>query len=260
MKDKRNNLTSYKANMSGHYRGSKYILAILAAILFLLVVWCICLVAGAFSEIKQVVVEGEAPYPDSRIIAVSGIQEGSKNRTVDFDEARLDILDKLTYISDVKIKRKVGGKVIIKVTSDSASYITNISNDYFVISDDFRILGFAGDVTLETEPQFIKFPTVKKAMIGSDVVFYEDTSYVSEFINIINNSSIFAAVTSIDVSDKYSVSVVYNDQHIVRFGEIKDMDTKLRKLDRVLNSDVMSGLEKSIIDISNASDPSINPQ
>jgi len=256
MKDKRNNFTS----TTEHRRGSKYILAVIAAILFLLIVWCVCLVAGAFSQIKQIVVEGDSPYLESRIIAVSGIQEGSRSRSVDFDEARSDILNNLTYISEVKIKNKIGGKVIIKVTSDQASYITNISNDYFVISDDFRVLGSAGDVTLEAEPQFINLPTVKKAMIGSGIEFYGDSSYISEFIDIINNSSIAAFVTSIDVSDKYNIRVMYNDQHVVRFGEIKDMDTKLRKLNMILNSDVMNGMEKSIIDISNASDPKINPQ
>ena len=256
MRDKSNNFTI----TTEHHRGSKYILAVIAAVLFLLIVWCVCLVAGAFSKIKQIVVEGDSPYTESRIIAVSGIQEGSRSKSIDFDESMSDILNNLTYISEVKIKKKLGGKVIIKVTSDQASYITNISNDYFVISEDFRILGFAGDVNVETEPRFISLPMVKQAIMGFDIEFYEDTSYVSEFIDIINNSSIAAFVTSIDVSDKYNVSVMYNDQHVVRFGEIKDMDTKLRKLNMILNSDVINGLEKSIIDVSNASDPKINPQ
>ena len=257
--DGKNNILN-KSNISVHHKASKYILAAVFAALFLLVVWGICIVAGTFSDIEQIVVDGNSPYSDSQIIAVSGIVVGSKTKALDADRAERDILNNLTYVADVKIKKRGGGQVIIRITPAQPAYISNISNEYYVISNDFKVLGIAGDIVLEQEPWFIKFPLIKRSLVGTEVVFYEDVSYIDEFIDIIQASPIAQSITSVDVSDKYNLSVIYDGCHIIRFGEIKDMDAKFRKLDMVLNSDMAADLESAIIDISNVSNPIISPR
>ena len=260
MDERKVKLNNDKLHKMAHRRESKYILTAFVVVLFLLVVWGICIVAGSFSEVKKITVNGDSPYSENQIIAVAGIQKGSKLNRIDSRKSESDILDNLTYIVDVKIKKKLGGNVVIDVTSDQASYISNISNDYFVMSDNFRVLGYAGDFVLDDSTVFIELPPVKKALVGDDVIFYEDTSYIFEFIDIMSGSSIAHGIISFDVSDRYNLSVVYDDCYVIRFGEMKDMDAKLRKLDVVLNSDAMAGLDKAIIDISDISAPSVTPQ
>ena len=260
MNDKNNTINNYKKIPTEHRRSSRYILAVLVTILFLLIIWGICLAIGSFVEVKQIIVEGKSPYSESQIIAVSGIEVGVKKKSIDIKETESDILKKLHYISDVKIKKKIGGVILIAVTSDQVSYVTDIANDYFVMSDSFRILGLAGDISFDEEPVFINLPRVKQAMIGSSVVFYEDLEYIDQFLDIINDSLLENHITSVDVSDRYNISIIYDDCYEIRFGELKNIDVKLRKLDLILTGDILDGVEKAIIDVSDTSNTIVKPR
>ena len=78
----------------------KRILIILAALLLILSIWCVCMMIGSFGTVKNIIVQGEAPYSDERIIAVSGIEQGIKIKHIDSQDAENAILDFLPCIAN----------------------------------------------------------------------------------------------------------------------------------------------------------------
>ncbi|MBQ9080512.1 MAG: FtsQ-type POTRA domain-containing protein [Clostridia bacterium] len=242
-----------------HRRLSRYILAVVAALLLLLVIWGICTVVGAFATVGKIVVKGESPYAEDRIIAVSGIETGMRKNKINAEVAETEILNNLPCISEVNIRKKLGGVIEIRITSENVRYLTSIADDYYVVSDSFRLLGLSGTVAANDSIVMISLPFVKRAIVGQRIEYYEDTEYIGEFVSVLEDSELDGGIDSIDVSDKYKLEVLYDGKYTIRIGELKNMDEKLRMIYLMLEDEVLSEGIAAIFDVSDISKPTIQP-
>ncbi len=242
-----------------HRKSSKYILAALLAVVFVLIVWIVCSVVNSFIKVKEISVEGESIYTAEQIIAASGMEIGSKRNKIDVGAVEDKLLGSMSFLADVDIKIKLNGKAVINITDEDISYYSNIAGSFYVMSSEFKLLGLSGDLVSRPNAIIIELPRIKKALVGSIVEFYEDTEYINVFVQSIDTSFISDSVTVIDVSDKYDLSVECGDKYIISFGDSKNLDKKMDRVQILTASTAIKDMPKVSIDVSDISNPTVKP-
>lgn len=243
-----------------HRRASRWILSAILALLFVLAVWCICVLVGSFLKVKAISVEGMSVYTDKEIIAVSGIEIGDKKKSIDAYEAETQMLARLPYIADISVKKKIGGEIIIYVTAEHPSYIVNIANDYYVMSSSFKVLGITGDRLIDQRLVLLELPNVKRALIGSAAEFYEDVDYITGMIELLKQTSLWQDVTAVDASDKYRLSFECTDKMLIDLGEYKDIRDKLLKIEELLDDEKITQYSEFTVDVSDLGNVTVKPR
>lgn len=253
-----NNVNKNELPVQHHRKSSKYILATIMTALFILIVWGICLIFNSFITVKEIEVKGESIYTPEQIIAASGIAVGDKRNKIDVGAVEESIMESMSFLAHVKVKIKAKGIALISITPEEIAYCSDIAGVYYVMSDEFRILGVSGEMAYRPESIIVKLPKVKKALVGDKVEFYDDIEYVTFFVEEIDKSFLSGNVTAIDVSDRYDLSVTYNN-FVIDFGDSKNIPKKINKAQMLVNSDVTAGMSMARIDVSDISNSSIKP-
>lgn len=253
-----NKVNKKEAPAQHHRKSSKYILATILTALFILIVWGVCLIFNSFITVKEIEVKGDSIYTPEQIIAVSGIAVGDKRNKIDVGAVEESVLESMSFLAHAEVKIKANGIAVISITSEDIVYCSDIAGVYYVMSDEFKILGVSGEMADRSESVIIKLPKVKKALVGDKVEFYDDIEYVTLFVEEIDKSFLSGNVTVIDVSDRYDLSVTYNN-FVIDFGDSKNIPKKINKAQTLVNSDVASGISKARIDVADISNSSIKP-
>lgn len=240
-----------------HNKWSKYILIFLAALVTVLIVWCICMIVGSLGSVKNITVIGESPYSDEHIIAVSELEVGMKIKYVDTRDIEDSVLDVLPCLSSVSVKKKLGGNIDINITSENIKYVADISGDRYVMSDDFRVLYEYGRIESEHIPLSVAMPDIKRAIVGKTIEFFDDSTYIDEFIGVLEESALNEKITFIDFSSKYALEILYDDKYTVRFGSLENIELKLEKVYLIMQDSALDGESKAIIDVSDISHPTV---
>ncbi len=235
-----------------HRKESKRILAIISAALLMLVIWGICVLAGSFMKVKKIEVLGSSPYTADEIVSVSGIRCGDNVSKIKKSICEKAILQKLSYISEVKIRSGLFGKITISVRSDKAAYYTLIAGEYYAMSDRFRILGKESNSAAYQSGKliFISLPKIKTALLGDYLAYYDaESEFVQQLIKDIYDSGMFGEVSSIKAESRYDIEITYSKFTII-IGTYKDVASKLRLASQMSNDKVLETAESAILDVS----------
>ena len=252
-----NDTKHFNTSHSNHNKWSKYVLIILAAFVLILVIWCVCMMIGSFGTVKNITVQGETPYSDEHIIAVSNIEQGIKFKHIDSQAVENAILDFLPCISNVSVKKKVSGEVIVSVTPEKIGYVANISGERYVMSDKFRVLCLYGDVEFENDPLNVALPDIKRAIVGQTIEFFDNSDFINDFLEVLGSSQLTDEVTFVDFSDKYNLRVHYKDKYTICFGDLENINLKLQKVYMIMEDTALDSEYKAIIDVSDVSHPTV---
>lgn len=238
-------------NKNSHHTLSKKVLLVFIAFLLLLIVWGLCSIFVSFMKINKIVVEGENKYTESEVIQSGQIEVGMKMNNIDPDVVEKRLMEELTYISSVKVKRGFMGKLNIKITEDIAKYYTQISEDYFCLSTDFRLLETSKDKYDFSDLIYIEFPEIRNAIVGSKISYYDEDfeELIVSFTFDLDNSVLNGKIIAVDVSEKYNLNVLCKDYDVI-FGAYKNMDTKLGYVELMEQDDVVKNRAGVVFDVS----------
>ena len=237
---------------------AKKILLIFVTLIILLIVWGICSIIMSFMKINKIIIDGEVKYTESQITEVCEIEVGMRVNDIDTDDIEKRLIEGLTYISKVKVKCSFFGNIKIYITEDVAKYYTQISEGYFCLSSDFRLLEMSTDKQKFSDLMYIELPAVKSAIVGNMVSYYDETSgeLVRLFVSDLNNSILNNKIISVDASEKYNLSVSCIDYDVI-FGAYKDIETKLGYVELMEKDSVVKEREGVIFDVSNTESATI---
>ena len=114
-----------------------------AGYVFLSLAICLVILVGfsaVYLRVKTVEVEGNVSYTAEQIEAASGIKKGDNLYTVSKQVVMNRILSACPYIEQIQIDRKIPDRMILIVQESQPSYYFELCGEYFVLSEDFRIL------------------------------------------------------------------------------------------------------------------------
>ncbi len=228
------------------------ILGVLSAVFLI-----ICL--AVFFRIEEIEVVGSSRYSEEQILSITGIEEGLSLYEV--SNADLEGLgERLAYIKNAKIVRKLPRTLIIQLTEDEPRYMCELYGEYFVLSDELRVLDRVFDRAKIDGMGLIELvlPEINSAMVGYDLEFSTQISerYVSAYIDALESSPLFKKTTAFDLRDRFNLALIAEGIYLVDFGNGDELNTKLTAVAGMLESEVFSDGVPATID---ANDPSQCP-
>ncbi|MCI8387322.1 MAG: FtsQ-type POTRA domain-containing protein [Clostridiales bacterium] len=207
------------------YSRLSYILILLVlSTLFLI----ICL--AVFFKIKDVEVLGSTRYSTEELLDYCGIETGQSLYEVSSSDLA-GLSDRFSYIRSARLTRKLPHTLIITIVEDEPSYYCELYGEYFVMSQELRVLERSNDEEKLKENGLImlKLPEIDSAIIGHRLTFTSDSDdkYVTAYLNALDSSMLYKRVTAFDLRDKFDLKLICDSIYLVELAGGDDLPTKL---------------------------------
>ncbi len=201
----------------------------------------VCIVV--FFGLKKVEIRGNSRYTEKQILDACGFSPSDNLFGVNLKKAEKNIIKKYPYISKVTFKRVLPSTLVIKVKEDAPSYCAEIYGDYFLLSEDLRIISkhdiYEDIQVLDMPVIYLKLPQVERAVQGERIVFDKDSNYdhLIEFLTELKTQDIYKKTDCIDASDRYHL-VLYTDgsKYRIDIGTMDNLDTKIKFVKKVIET------------------------
>lgn len=214
------------------------IICIIIAILVILVV----LSLTVFFKIEKINIVDNKQYTVNQIEAVLPIEKQKNLFLIDTKGATKKLEEKLPYIYDVKITRKLPSTVNVKITETPQVYsVTNKDKTYTLLDDNFKVL----ESNAEKKPKNcieIKELGLTSTVIGQTATVDKEKKLnnLNEIIRVIKELKLgeTTAIYSKDVNNNF---IVYDNRITIKLGTVENIDAKvysaLTAIDRLNQSD-----------------------
>ncbi|MHC1720981.1 MAG: cell division protein FtsQ/DivIB [Clostridiaceae bacterium] len=226
---------------------------LVVSVLLLTVISILCLKLSYFN-IVNIEVENNKNLSSSKIIEMSRIQKGNNLFYAAILGSEKEI-SKNSYITSVKVKRKLPGTIILSVAEREAMYYNNMGSKYMVIDSKGILLEARTEIS---KMKLIKLDgfDLKKSIIGKQIV-----SSNTKRIQIINTLSemtearkFLANITEVDLTDPMAIIMYYGEIQL-KLGNVEDLEKKLNTAANILQRDELKQAKKGYIDVSFKGNP-----
>ncbi len=213
-----------------------------AGILLLVTILFTIFVYFAFFVISDVEVEGSELYTAEEVVEAAGFAVGDNLYSFHAGRAEELILFHCPQLRSAQISRTVPNSVDIALADDQAVYYAEIYGEMALLSAGLRVLGFAdADAAAESGLTRVVLPAVQNSVAGRVLTFAEERSlrYVRNVLAAAQGSALYGEgrIGTIDVSDEHNVTVTCDKMYILKLGDEKDADLKLRMAYKTIGSD-----------------------
>lgn len=226
--------------------------------LILLAVLLVVFAVGAvaiFFKVSSVTVTGNGEiYSEEEIVEASGIKKGMNIYLVDDDSVVTNLLSAFPYVKTVTVDRNIPSNVTLELRCDLPNYYFEISGEYFVVSRDLRVVQrYTDKEAMKADLPKIKKLTagdIKSAIVGSELIFV-NSSYaksLKELLSVLEATELFDGVSSVDLTDRFNMYVVYDGRLKANIGNSDELALKLRFMNEVVKD---LGEARGTIDIKN---------
>lgn len=182
-----------------------------------------------FFRIDEIKIEcaGELPYSEQEIIAASGISLNENILTCDADGVGDKLSKALPYIGDATVKRSLNGRVLITVELTPGCYSFSLGENIVVVDPDGKVLEHK---TVQSEDVYTEIvgADLSQATPGEKVELVDQGMFtlLDDIYTKLENAGV-SGVTSIDVTDVYDVTIIYDGRITMELGDTNNIDKKL---------------------------------
>lgn len=203
------------------------------SIALVLIISILC--AALFFDLKKTEIRGNEKYSADEILSACDFGENPNLILLNTKNTEKEILNRFPYISQVDFKKVLPSTLIITITEDLPIWCTEISNDWFVLSSDLRIISRHSskeDVDLlGLSLRYISLPEISSAVTGEKVSFVKENNYdyMTSFISELMTYDYFSSVNAIDAEDRYHMALYSeNGRYKILIGSSENLDSKLK--------------------------------
>lgn len=209
-------------------------------ILVLVTAAFLVLASTVLFNIKKFEIVGEAKqYTPREIIEASGVKDNSNMFWMKNQDVEEKIVENLTYIESAKVTKEFPDTLKIEVTQCREAYNVKYEEGYLKVSENGKILS-KSDKPSEGLSVFEGFDpenpvegsTLKSKDEKKDKIFFLTVDVLKKGVDI--------PIIEINMTDKYSIKVNFDDRIVFNAGSWSDMDYKIK-----LAESAISELEKN---------------
>lgn len=231
---KKQSLQRFAKRWKSRKRATRVMYAVLfSVIVFIFILICL----NMFFRVNEIEVVGSARYTTEQLLEYTDLKKGMSLFTVaasDFDSA----LERLPYINNVSITRKLPDTIIVTVNEDEPRYFATLYGEHFVLSRELRLLGRVADKASLEDLGLIElvFPEIDSAIIGENIKFSHSVSekYVKAYLNALETSPLYSRATAFDLRDRFDLALIVSDKYLVDLGNGDELATKLTAVSGML--------------------------
>ena len=212
---------------------------VLAATVIIVAITAAILSLTVFFNIKAIDIYGDSKYSSKQIIKAAGVELDSNLIRLKSKEVEKKIEDKLPYIQNAKIVKKLPTSLEIRVQSAVVAGYIEENGSFSLVSVEGKLLenvktrpeGYAEIIGVSAEN--VKLSQTIKDETGS-------LKSVEKIYSAFNNQS-QNNITKIDVSDSLNMSFVYRNRITVELGSTAELDEKLNFVSKILKDTTKIG-------------------
>ncbi len=185
-------------------------------------------------KIKKIPVSGNHYYSAEEIIAAAGVNAGDELFAFNLNDAKQGILEKCLYIERVTVSSRPAS-IRIEVTEYQNVRYTEFNDVYFSFDENFRVLEKRNS-PFEEFP-YMELPLIKSLSMGGIIKFENeelDLSYIRTLTQALETKGILDSVSSMDVSDRFSLSYTLNGKCSVELGDMSNLEVKLELAEKAI--------------------------
>lgn len=225
-----------QAGAKNKKRRSKATLSAYYTLIFLLVAGVgVLLSLTVLFKTDKIVVVGETPYNNADIIEASGIVLGENIIRANFKDEAERIPNTLLYVETAEITKKFPTTIVITVTQTKACYNVETEGEYLIVSQSGKVL----DKLVSPVEGLLTVNGIKPVDTNPFARLEDSETDKAEILfslkKAIDKSEI-GGVASVDLSDKYNITLNYEDRIEVQVGNSSNLDYKVEYAKSVFES------------------------
>lgn len=205
--------------------------------------------AHSYMKISQIYITGNDISPDTEIIGQIGNPIGENILLYKPHDHESDITE-LPYIENANIKKVFPNLLNISVEENYPLFYQNIDGKDFYISNKGLLIGEDIGEFDKSMLKEIKGANLRK-QIGEN---FTGSDASLKFLKAIQNFWYFNEVNQLNLENKAQIGIMLKDID-VKFGDLNDIDYKLKVLDNILNDAEEKSIAVTEIDLGNGKNP-----
>ena len=196
---------------------------------------------------KKIIVEGNKYVTSNEIVELSGISNDTNVLYMNISNIKDRVLNN-SYISTVKLKRKLPNTIVIKIEERSPRYFTRSDEKIYILDSELIILEIRQDNPLNL-PELIGIDSKGKKLgekaTSSDRIIY----FIENYTRLMDRLSEPFPINKIDLRDTLKIQLEIN-KLIIKIGDEDKLEEKLNKVINVLKKEPSYMNLEGYIDVS----------
>ena len=239
--------------------------------ILILVLTVLVLSLTVFFNIDTITVTGTSRYETDQIIAVSGIQKGKNLFLSGVNKAQKNISSQLTYLSEVKVTRKLPSTIVIEVVGSNADFCYQTSGGYALTDSNSRVLEIVNADAVPKTAAAMKTNATFVAVVGERIAVDEnkekeqqeadkkEMELLESVLSAVRESGI-KDITEINITTPTSIYVVYQDRFRLNLGNSLELTYKLKSAVQIIaQEDEISTSTSGEINLDNPGSAYVSP-
>ncbi len=225
-----------QAGVKNKKRRSKAALSAYYTLIFMLVAGVgVFLSLTVLFKTDKIIVVGETPYNEADIIEASGIVLGENIIRASFKDEAQRIPNTLLYVETAEITKKFPTTIVITVTETKACYNVETDGEYLIVSQSGKVL----DKLVSPVDGLLTVNGINPVDTNPFARLEDSETDKAEILfslkKAIDKTEI-GGIASVDLSDKYNISLNYEDRIEVQIGNSNNIDYKIEYAKSVFES------------------------
>lgn len=216
------------------------------------VVGAILLCIFVFFRVDSVTIIGGTSYRQEDILSICNINEGDNLVLLSTTDREEELEYRFPYIESVEIKKKIPSTIEVVITETKTAYSVECEAGYLYVNYAGKVM----EVAEEPAPNSaVVRGTTPTATGPSQMIGFEEEEVTIVFEEIISQlqEKDVAGITSIDMTNRYDVTMTYDDRILFKFGNTNGMQSKmaygLETLNYMINEGSITGETHGEIDL-----------
>lgn len=186
-----------------------------------------------FFSIETIVVDGTGHYNFTQVTEACDLKKGQLIFAVSEKKLSGILTEKFAFIRSVKVEKQYPTTVVITIEEELPEFYFEIKGEYFLVTRSLKILDqFEYKEELITRyPQVMEviLPTVSRAIVCKQVDFAlaSKSRHTDEVLTQLAESRLMEGITKIDLSDRFDITLGYEDRIEIHMGSATDFTDKL---------------------------------
>lgn len=207
--------------------------AVLALLFFLFLI-------EQFFVVREIRVVTSSPfYTEEEVISATGISVGQKMFSVSEEECRLEMLRKLSYFSDAKIRRVFPSVVEISFEEIPGTMYVDVFEEHYILAPDFSVIARAteNDLAVKTRMHVIT-ENVVRCVVGEPVVLRdaEQLELLKTIYAALDAEGLAEQVEYLDATNRFHITLNCQGRWEVDIGDTTELAYKVRMFKGVIES------------------------
>lgn len=206
-------------------------------------------------KVTEITVTGDIVYESSQILELCGYENGDNLFFVSTSDKEKLLKEKLPYIADVKIHRRMPGTLEIEIRGATVSACVENGGMWLYVSAGGKILEVKG----EPKPgvmQVVGLTSTNSEM--GQLVSTEEEGVLAAYqavVDTLTQLDVVQSFTKLDLSDIYDIRLFYEDRVEFKLGSSAELAYKVEfGCSIVTDVNKIGAAERGSLDLSNAED------